>query len=77
MDTDKLNKVILKAPKSEIVELDPLTAMAERGKLSKLWELIDNPSHRVHDVLGSNRSTFTKGYDHSNATWNVRAHHSC
>lgn len=53
MDTDKLNKVILKAHKSG-------NCGAWR-KMSKSWELIDNPSLRIHDVLGSSRSTFTKG----------------
>ena len=58
-DTNRLNKIIKKAGHVVGEELDSLTVVSERRMLSKILTILDFPSHPLHKVLVSYKSSFS------------------
>ncbi|KAL0187591.1 hypothetical protein M9458_014690, partial [Cirrhinus mrigala] len=58
-DINRLNRIIRKAGHVVGEELDSLTEVSERRMLSKIKTILDFPSHPLHTVLTSYRSTFS------------------
>lgn len=54
------NKPIDKACNTVGVELDSLTEVSERKLLSKLWSVLDNPSHPLHLMLSPQKHVLQK-----------------
>ncbi|XP_062913008.1 uncharacterized protein LOC134350989 isoform X1 [Mobula hypostoma] len=59
-DTNRINKLIRKASDVVGMELDSLTVVSEKRMLSKLYAILVNVSHPLHNVLGGHRSTFSQ-----------------
>ena len=59
-DVSRLNKLIRKASDVLGVELDTLTAVSDKRKLSKLRAILQYGSHPLHNALVEQRSTFSQ-----------------
>ncbi len=56
-DRNKLDKLIRRAGSVLDMELDSVHVVAERRMLSKLYSILDNPAHPLHNELVDQRST--------------------
>ena len=58
-DTNRLNKLIKKAGSVIGCKLDTFQGTVERRTLDKLFSILDNPEHPLHNLLDRQRSTFS------------------
>ena len=58
-DTNKISRIIRKAGSVLGVQLDFLVEVSERRMPCKLYSILDNNAHPLHQVLTTSRSTFS------------------